>query len=115
MSTIRPDELETLFHPLMNSPARWIAVRYEIDIDYSTGQSESIVIVFRSSSGEQKRLKFAKPVFEQFGPLGLPSAQNLYVADLSSLGWTSDRHIEVGEWEEERSTVFWASSVEEIA
>jgi hypothetical protein len=47
------------------------------------------------------------------GRLQISSAFNLYIADLSSLGWS--KQLEVGEWEEERSVLFWAHSVEEVA
>lgn len=115
MSTLSPAELETAFHPLMTRPAHWYAVRYEIDISPSTGLPESVVITFRSSDGVTRKLRFNQPNFDSFSSLQIPAAQNLYVADLSSFGWSSDRHIEVGEWEEERTTMFWAHSVEELA
>lgn len=115
MSTLPLEELADAFHPSIGDPAEWHPVRYEIDIDESTGLPGALVIAFRSRDGQKKRLKFEQPTFSQFGPLQISSAQNLYVADLTSLGWAAEQHIEVGEWEEERTALFWASSVEEVA
>lgn len=115
MSTLPLESLEQTFHPAMSHPLQWQPVRYEIDLNRSTGLPDSVVIEFQSADGRRKKLKFWQPRFDQFGPLQISTAQSLYVADLASLGWESGQHIEVGEWEEERSTLFRASSVEEVA
>lgn len=114
MSTIPREELEEIFHTGMLNPTQWHAVRYEVDIDEATGLPDSLAITFRSQDNQKKVLKFSQPRFHNFGPLQIPIAQHLYVADLSSLGWGSQQHVEVGDWEEEQSTMFWASSVTEI-
>ena len=115
MRTLPPSELKRLFHATMTEPAHWSVVRYELDIDYTTGLPECLVLMFRSHSGMQRRLRFVKPTMQDFGPLQIPTSSNLYVADLSSLGWESGQQIEVGELDEEHSVLFRAQSVEEIA
>jgi hypothetical protein len=114
MRTIPPSELERLFHAAMPEPAHWSVVRYEMDVDYATGLPEALVLTFRSDNGAFKRLRFAGPRMEEFGPLKIPASTRLYVADLAGIGWENGAGIEVGEWEEDRSILFWARSVEEL-
>ena len=110
MSTLPPHELEQLFHSLMTEPSIWKVIKYECEMNFETGSLEFVFLTFKSDLGELKKLKFVCPSIPQFGSLQIPSALNLYVADMSSLGWSN--RIEVGEWEEDRSVLFWAHSVE---
>lgn len=114
MNTLSLDELECCFHLSLRNPDEWRVVRYELDMSYETGLVEALVLGFRSASGLVKRLRFSGLRFSEFGPLSIPEAAALYVADLSGLGW-SHGAIEVGEWVEGRAVLFWANSVEEVA
>lgn len=111
MSTLSPQELEKLFHPTMEEPLLWTLIRYEVDLVYETGLSEFVLLTFQSAAGSLKRLEFAAP---RALNLSYQLAQNLYVADMSSLGWEKGRQIEVGEWGEDNAVVFWAESVKEV-
>jgi hypothetical protein len=114
MNQLSPEELQKLFHPMMSEPANWRVIRYEVELDEETGLSSQCVVTFKSKSGQLRVLKFNAPRWAEFGPMRVPSAQSLYVADMTSLGWQHGR-IEVGEWEEERATILWAESVEQGA
>jgi hypothetical protein len=114
MSTLPPAELKRLFHAAMSDPTNWSVVRYELDIEYATGVPKTLVLTFMSNTGALKRLRFDEPRMGDFGPLKVPTTTMLYVADLASLGWESGEQIEVGEWEDDRSILFWAQSVEEL-
>jgi len=111
MSTLSPQELEKLFHRTMKDPLQWTVIRYEVDLAYETGCAEFVLLTFKSASGSLKRLKFSEPRTLNYS-CQLP--QNLYVADLSSLGWENGQQIEVGEWGEDNEVVFWAKSVEDV-
>ena len=113
MSTLPPHELEKLFHSSMTEPRIWKVIKYEFEMSFETGSLEYIFLTFKSDLGTLKKLKFICPSIPQYGSLQISSAFNLYIADMSSLGWSNQ--IEVGEWEEDRSVLFWAHSVEEVA
>nr|WP_315468442.1 hypothetical protein [uncultured Undibacterium sp.] len=113
MSTLPPHELEKLFHSSMTEPRIWKVIKYEFEMSFETGSLEFIFLTFKSELGTLKKLKFIYPSIPQYGSLQISSAFNLYIADMSSLGWSNQ--IEVGEWEEDRSVLFWAHSVEEVA
>lgn len=113
MNTLSSSELERFLHPAMAQPSLWRVVRYELEFAYTTGRPEAVALTFRSASGAEKRLRFVEPRFQEFGPLQVPDGSSLYVADLSSLGWERDRHVEVGEWDDDRTALFWAKAVEE--
>ncbi len=113
MSTLPPDELEKLFHSSMTEPDIWKVIKYEFEMSFETGSLEVIFLTFKSKLGNLKKLKFIGPQIPDYGRLQISNAFNLYIADMSSLGWSSQ--LEVGEWEEDRSVLFWADSVEEVA
>ena len=113
MSQLPPNELQKHFHPLLTEPSAWRVVRYVVDLDPETGLPNTCLITFKSHSGQLQVLKFTAPRWAEFGPMRVPGAQALYVADMSPLGWQQGR-IEVGAWEEEGAAAFWAESVEQI-
>ena len=112
MNTLPRNEIQKHFHYLMTDPNAWKVVKYEIEISFETGVLELIILTFKSESGGIKKLKFINPRVAEYSQLQIPGGCNLYIADIRSLGWNIK--FEVGDWEEETSSLFWADSVEEI-
>lgn len=115
MNTLPSQELERRLHASLPHPGEWRVVRFELDVSYETGLLAGLVLGFRSTSGQTKRLRFANPQMSEFGPLRISELAAVYVADLGDLGWARERSVEVGEWEDDRPVLFWAASVEEVA
>ena len=96
----------------MADPNEWKIIKYEMEIGFETGVLELIFLTFKSKSGGIKKLKFTNPRIAEYSHLQIPSGCNLYIADIRNLGWNIQ--LEVGDWEDEISSLFWADSVEEI-
>jgi len=112
MKTLPIHELQENFHQLMREPKTWKVIKYEFEVNYETGLLDLIFLTFKSETGDLKKLKFNEPRMADYSHLQIPSSCNLYIADIRSLGWNAK--IEVGEYDDEISSLFWASSVEEV-
>lgn len=115
MSSFLPTELTRHLHSAVALPDQWKVARYEVALDVETSLPSYIVLELQSLTGVVKRLKFDLPEMADYGPLQIPQISSVYVASTRSLGWEGSRSVEVGEWLEERSILFWAARVTEIA
>lgn len=115
MPTFSHSQLEEVLHPVLPKPREWKVTRYEVEVNYETSLPEYIVVTLTDPDKNVMKLKFDNPRVENFGSLKIPDVASIYVANMDSFGWENSGKIAVGEYEEENSILFWASSVEAIA
>ena len=115
MSSVPDSEISSLLHPEIAVPDQWCVSRYEVELNKETGLPSFIILELHSKDNEVKRLKFDEPHLAEFGLLQIPQTPAIYIAKTGSLGWESSKSIEVGEWHEDRSVLFWAAGVSVVA